>query len=1154
MNIYFFKFKLIDEYLNFGIMNNNNNKINNQMIFKKIEEYISPKSFLKDIIKVTRKKPFLFIKELQQKLNFNLDPYILFKSSLSLESMHKKLDIKHITLNLNKITYSYIKSEEISGIILAKIIYNYEYIEKKISNKNLANKSIKLGEQYDADGNVNIDSLNLNNNINNENYIDNESHNSTHDSRKYYIIDYDNYNNGFISSKINISDSLAFSSKINEVKNTNRNNNNYNQKIITDILRNFIIQLSPNCYKMNYEYENLEESSLLFNKYKNSKEYQIYTNLKPHYNITNLKIIENWIELIEKIFSNISSCNGIIQHNLFKAYIYLLIFKFFVENSQEESKKLLEKIKYIYINGVGYLISLNDLAIINIFEGLINENNNDLTDAEKESFYSKSLILLLMNFGEPRGRNNDSHGILLFPLWKILNKLYEIEQDSIILDYFKEMFFSLDYIEMNKNSKELILFKNNISFENNELFNKNENNNSNFNKTSDNILIDSLNFDSISIFKNKLNKKKDIKKENNNIFSKNNNLINKEFFLNYIIFNNSIINKIAYNYYSYPLINFFDLNASNNNEKPFSSKEFIIYFIKVIQNLLSSDNEIMFDEKYISEVISNDFFEQENNNKNNINIGNKKNNIQIKLKKSKSQKKLIIAKTEIKEKKENKKLNFRNNSEKCIKKTNSYVYNIFSHYLFKELLQKLSYKLNAPSGVIISFGNNSHYETGLDKPDKITSPHIIYKLKNEMIEQIYAGWEHNIVITNEGEIFSFGHNQFLQCGVQNTTKIQENIKEPKNISELNNNIRALLASCGNEHSLILSKDHIVYSFGSNEDGVLGINSNLKEENKLNYKFNKIDFGEYTNKIIDISCGTVHNLALTYDGKVFSWGSSQGGQLGLPLEILEKQPKFKNNYYVSTPVNVPIYNKNNKTKNDGEINEINIIKISCGEAHSIALSNDGKVYSWGFGSNGQLGLGFCEDSFEPGEGLKNSMRYTPQKIEEINDEIICKVKCGKTFSMFINNKGELFACGVNDLNQLGIQEIPSKDHLFNKSEEMCSDFVYPTKVDCFLNMKVENISCGEGHCLAVIKDILSNTQAIWSWGNNKFGQLGQGTIIKKSLPRPINSLFEFNNFTYTGVACGGFHSLCLIKHKENINWIKDDYEKIICIIINDIGII
>ena len=1149
VNIIFIKYKLIDNYLSLGIFNNNNK----ENIFHKFKEYESPKNFLKEIIKTSRKKPFIFIKELENKLNFIVNPFILFKSSLSIESLYKKLDLKHIHLNLNKITYSYIKSDEISGIILAKLIYNYESFENKINNKNLANKSIKFVEQYDFDGNINYDSLNIINS-NNGNYIDNESHNSTYDSRKNNIIDFDNMS--FMTSKINISDNIGLSSKYNQESkiNINVNKNNGISPIINYLLNDFIIQLPPNCYKMNYNYENLEESSLLINKLKNKK-YQINSYLKAFYYISDKKVINDWIEYNEKIFDNIHSCNGNIQHTLLKSYIYQLIFIFFIEKSFEQSKNILENIKLIYQNGVGFLISLDDLAIINIFEGLINEKNNDLTEAEKESFYSKSLMLLLLNYGEPRGRNNDSHKILLFPIWKIINQIYEIEQNSIMIDYFKEMFLSLDYFERIKYQKE----KENYEIKNNEnIINNFQNslNNKNIIESTNNLLIDSLNFDSNNHNKNEIRDKNSNLSEIEKLFLMNEKTdkYNSEYFLSHSIFNNSIINKINSKYYSYSLIDVFDsidLNNINNIEDKFFSNEFILYFLKVIQNLLASDNEILFGEKYIREIISNDIlvpvYNPGNIDYKNTDIKNKKKNIPYQIHKSKSQKGLIIGKTE---QKENKNLHFRNNSEKCIKKDNPFITNIFSHFLYKELLQKLSYKSNAPSGVIISFGNNSHNETGLDKSENITSPHIIYKLKNEIIKHIYAGWEHNIVITNEGEIYSFGHNQFFQCGFPNLIKTQESIKDPKNISKLNNNIKALSASCGNEHSLILSKDHTVYSFGNSEDGVLGID--LSNKNNVNqFKFNKIDFGEYTNKIIEISSGTVHNLALTYDGKIFSWGSSQGGQLGLPLEILEKQPNFKDNYYISTPIKVPI---NNKNINKNENSEINIIRVSCGEAHSLVLTNEGKVYSWGFGSNGQLGLGFCEDSFEPGEGLKNSMRYIPEKIEEINNENIVDIKCGKTFSMFINNKGELFACGVNDLNQLGIQEMPSKEHLFNKSEEMCYDFVYPIKVDYFLNMKVEKISCGEGHCLAVIKDILSNTETIWSWGNNKFGQLGQGTFIKKCLPRPINGLFEYNSYKFDEVACGGFHSLCLIKHNEDINWIYEDYEKIICTLIDDIGII
>ena len=104
-----------------------------------------------------------------------------------------------------------------------------------------------------------------------------------------------------------------------------------------------------------------------------------------------------------------------------------------------------------------------------------------------------------------------------------------------------------------------------------------------------------------------------------------------------------------------------------------------------------------------------------------------------------------------------------------------------------------------------------------------------------------------------------------------------------------------------------------------------------------------------------------------------------------------------------------------------------------------------------------------------------------------------------------------------------------------------------------NMKVLKISCGEGHCLAVIKDLISNIITIWSWGNNKFGQLGQGSSVKKSTPNPINYLSEYNSKNFDEISCGGFHSLCLIKYKENLNWIYDDLKKIKDII-DEIGII
>ena len=89
-----------------------------------------------------------------------------------------------------------------------------------------------------------------------------------------------------------------------------------------------------------------------------------------------------------------------------------------------------------------YRISFNQLAIIHLFQGLFLEKGY-------EENISKSLILFLLLYGDARGRNNDSHGIIQFPLWIICKETLKIKE-IIIYEYFKEMFQALEYFESKK--------------------------------------------------------------------------------------------------------------------------------------------------------------------------------------------------------------------------------------------------------------------------------------------------------------------------------------------------------------------------------------------------------------------------------------------------------------------------------------------------------------------------------------------------------------------------------------------------------------------------------------------------------------------------------------------------------------------------------
>jgi hypothetical protein len=72
------------------------------------------------------------------------------------------------------------------------------------------------------------------------------------------------------------------------------------------------------------------------------------------------------------------------------------------------------------------------------------------------------------------------------------------------------------------------------------------------------------------------------------------------------------------------------------------------------------------------------------------------------------------------------------------------------------------------------------------------------------------------------------------------------------------------------------------------------------------------------------------------------------------------------------------------------------------------------------------------------------------------------------------------------------------------------------------MRVKKVACGESHCLALVEDLSSKMTSLWSWGSNRCGQLGQGSIIKKSLPKPINYFLGFPNSEIVEVSFFNFY--------------------------------
>ena len=139
----------------------------------------------------------------------------------------------------------------------------------------------------------------------------------------------------------------------------------------------------------------------------------------------------------------------------------------------------------------------------------------------------------------------------------------------------------------------------------------------------------------------------------------------------------------------------------------------------------------------------------------------------------------------------------------------------------------------------------------------------------------------------------------------------------------------------------------------------------------------------------ISCGTNHTLAVDGDGQVWSWGKSDYGKCGHGDDVECKEPKVVD-----------------------ALRGVDVATVACGESHSVALDTAGRVYAWGWGGSwisggGQLGLGDRDHRYAPElvEGAIASAR-------------VASVSCGEGHSVFLTDDGEVWTCGAGEHGRNG----------------------------------------------------------------------------------------------------------------------------------------
>ena len=283
---------------------------------------------------------------------------------------------------------------------------------------------------------------------------------------------------------------------------------------------------------------------------------------------------------------------------------------------------------------------------------------------------------------------------------------------------------------------------------------------------------------------------------------------------------------------------------------------------------------------------------------------------------------------------------------------------------------------------VFGFGRNLFGSLGLGhSQENIRRPEFNATLSGKQLVSIFSGYEHYIGLTATGQCYAWGNNHFGQLGVSDI----EATETPQLIQGFCGQ-RIVGISCGGIHTLVLTRDGQVYSFGTNKLGQLG-----DETKDCRWQPKKIALEE---RVTSVSCGKHHSLVLTSSGHVYSWGININGQLGHSSENIKS--------FVCGPK--PIL-----------FSETTVIsKVVCGPNHSLLLSSDGCVYSFGANNSGQIGNGSTDCQLTPYKicnEIKSMNHVTPLFNNKMHTSMAIKLVMKNKFKDIIANKANELSMAV-----------------------------------------------------------------------------------------------------------------------------------------------
>ena len=351
-----------------------------------------------------------------------------------------------------------------------------------------------------------------------------------------------------------------------------------------------------------------------------------------------------------------------------------------------------------------------------------------------------------------------------------------------------------------------------------------------------------------------------------------------------------------------------------------------------------------------------------------------------------------------------------------------------------------------------------------------------FKVYSQCYSKISAGAAHTIAVNNSNVINIWGNGSLGWGALGQGDDFDVLAPIPLSAS-----FNGGFVFAGPYNTFIIKSNGTLWASGNDQYGQLGDGT---------YGFahvfhNFIQIGNASNWKY-IAASTDHTLGIKTDGTLWAWGNNSYGELGDGTNA-EKH----------TPVQVGTEN-NWKT-------------VEAGLFISVGIKNDGTLWGWGDSSSGSLGM-----------GTSGSLTYnTPTQIGTDNDWKSISIGIQGLFTLALKNNGALYVFGSGwsgGFNPLGLGP---DINIANT----------PTQIGIDTDWKF--INSGYNNSFSI-----KNNGTLWAWGQNDYGQLGDGTTIDKVIPTQIGT-----DNDWSIISGGLFHTVALKSNGALYTWGDNTYAQL-----------